>query len=408
MCAAVTTMRPLDNLRFAAQAVGRYPLRTSLLLLAMAIGVAAVILLTALGEGARRYVTNQFSALGSNLLIMLPGRNETRGGHPPVLGETPRDLTLDDAQALTRSRWVKRLAPLNVGQATVSFGRRGREITILGSTADFLPVRKLTMAQGQFLPAAELTQASPVCVLGRTARDELFGAEPALGQWLRIGERRFRVIGILASTGESLGFDIDDIAVIPVASAQRLFNTTSLFRIMVEVAGVADMEKAEQALLDIIRERHEGEDDVTIITQGAVLETFNRIFLALTLAIGGIAAISLFVAGILIMNVTLVSVSQRTEEIGLLKALGATQPTIRTVFLTEAGLLALAGAGIGWAVGQAGIGLGRWLYPAFPLAAPAWAVLAALVTALAAGLLFAWLPAGRAARLDPVQALAGR
>ncbi|NJN45927.1 MAG: FtsX-like permease family protein [Candidatus Competibacteraceae bacterium] len=401
-------MRSIDLFLFAFTSVRRYPLRTSLLLLAVIIGVVAVILLTALGEGARRYVTGQFSSLGSNLLIVLPGRNETTGGRPPVLGETPRDLTLDDAQALTRSRYVRRIAPLNVGQAELSFGRRSREVAILGSTADFLPVRKLSLAQGQFLPPADLQQAAPVCVLGIQARDELFGPEPALGQWIRIGDRRFRVIGILASTGQSLGADIDNIAVIPVAAAQRLFNTASLFRILVEVNRLEDLKQAEQAIQSIIRDRHEGEDDVTIITQGAVLETFNRIFLALTLALAGIAAISLVVAGILIMNVTLVSVSQRTEEIGLLKALGATPRVIRLAFLTEAGLLSLAGAILGLMVAQAGIWIGRWLFPTFPLAAPLWAIIAAVSVAVSAGLLFALLPARRAARLDPVQALAGR
>ncbi|MEZ5584580.1 MAG: ABC transporter permease, partial [Candidatus Competibacteraceae bacterium] len=172
-------MRPIDLLLFAFTAVRRYPLRTGLLLLAVIIGVVAVILLTALGEGARRYVTGQFSSLGSNLLIVLPGRNETTGGHPPVLGETPRDLTLDDALALTRSRYVRRIAPLNVGQAELSFGRRSREVTILGSTAEFLPVRNLSLAQGQFLPPADLQQAAPVCVLGIQARTELFGPQPA-------------------------------------------------------------------------------------------------------------------------------------------------------------------------------------------------------------------------------------
>jgi putative ABC transport system permease protein len=216
------------------------------------------------------------------------------------------------------------------------------------------------------------------------------------------------VIGILGSKGQSLGVDMDDVAIVPVASAQQLFNRASLFRIMVEVSHRDQMARAERMVLDTIRARHEGEDDITVVTQGAMLATFDRIFVTLTLAVAGIAAISLVVAGILIMNVTLVSVSQRTHEIGLLKALGATSGTIRAMFLGEAVILALAGAGLGFAAGKAGVWLGRQMYPAFPLAAPPWAIVSALGVAVGTGLLFALLPARRAARLDPVQALVGR
>jgi len=401
-------MRPLDLLDFALKTVTRYRLRTGLLLAAMAIGVAAVILLTALGEGARRYVANQFSALGTHLLIVLPGRNETRGGQPPMLGETPRDLTIDDALALTRSRLIRRLAPLVVGSATVSFAGRSRETNILGSTAELLAVRHLELAQGQFLPALDPRRAAPVCVLGNQVRDELFGPEPAVGRWLRIGDRRFRVIGVLAPKGQSLGTDVDNTAIIPLASAQNLFNTASLFRVLVEVDRREDTARAQQAILTLIRARHEGEDDITVITQDAVLATFDKILRTLTLAVGGIAAISLVVAGILIMNVMLVSVTQRTQEIGLLKALGTTPRTIRGIFLGEAAILACWGAGAGLVIGAAGVGVGRFLYPTFPLAPPWWAVLAALGVSIGTALLFAVLPARRAACLDPVQALAGR
>lgn len=401
-------MRNADLGLFALRAVGRHRLRSGLLLAAMAVGVAAVVLLTALGEGARRYVTGQFAALGTNLLIVLPGRNETTGGAPPLLGETPRDLTIDDALALTRHRAVARVAPLTVGMAAVSYGRRDRETNILGATHELQPVRHLELALGRFLPALDPRLASPVVVLGGGVRDELFGPEPALGRWLRIGDRRFRVIGVLASSGQSLGTDLDNVAIVPLASAQQLFNTASLFRVLVE----ADSREAMGPLQDFIRAtikaRHEGEDDVTILTQDAILATFDQILGTLTLALGGIAGISLVVAGILIMNVTLVAVSQRTREIGLLKALGATAATLRGMFLAEAALLSAAGAGAGLGVGLLGVAVGRRLYPDFPLAPPLWAVAAALGVAVAAGLLFAWLPARKAARLDPVRALSGR
>lgn len=397
-----------DILRFALKALRGYPLRTALMLLAMAIGVAAVVILTSLGEGARRFVVGEFASLGTHLLIVLPGRAETTGGPPPLLGETARDLTIDDALALTRHRAVRRIAPLVVGTAAVSWQRRDRESIILGSTSDFLTIRHLNMGQGRFLPEADPRRASPVCVLGAKIRQELFGPNKALGEWVRIGDRRFRVIGVLASEGRSIGIDIEDVVVIPVASALTLFDIASLFRILVEARTRYVIPQARDGIIDIIRRRHEGEDDVTVITQDAVLATFDRILRALTLTVAGIAAISLAVAGILIMNVMLVAVSQRTAEIGLLKALGASGGRILALFITEAGVLSLIGALLGFAVGQAGGWIVGQLYPDFPVGTPWWAVVAALTVALLTGLLFGVLPARRAARLDPVQALSGR
>lgn len=397
-----------DRLRFAFGALQGYRLRTVLMLLAMAIGVAAVILLTALGEGARRYVTGEFASLGTHLLIVFPGRNETTGGAPPMLNETPRDLTLDDAMALKRSRYVGRVAPINVGSASIAHGSRDRDAVVMGSTADLQPVRHLETAQGRFLPEMDADRAAPVCVIGETVRRELFGSKRALGEWLRIGDRRFRVIGILSSTGVSLGVDTDDMVVIPVASAQQLFNTQTLFRVLVEARNREVIEKAKRNVVDILRERHDGEEDVTVITQDSVLATFDRIFTALTFTVGGIAGISLLVAGILIMNIMLVSVTQRTTEIGLLKAIGASSRQVMSLFLLEAILLSLLGAILGLLIGQGGSWLVGHLYPILPLGAPAWALTAALGVALLTGVVFGVLPARRAAQLDPVQALARR
>ncbi len=397
-----------DEFRFAWHALVSYPVRTALILVSMAIGVASVVVLTSLGDGARRYVTGEFSALGSNLLIVLPGRNETTGGPPPLLGETPRDLTLDDALTLGRSSAIRRVAPVVLGAAPVSWRGKEREVTIIGSTAAFAEVRELVMAQGQFLPPGDPTLASPICVVGPTIRRELFGASQALGEWLRIGDRRFRVTGILASRLHSIGLDLDDMAVIPVASAQQLFDTPSLFRILVGATSRESLDRARRDILRIIKERHDGEDDVTVITQDAVLATFDRILHALTLTVGGIASISLVVAGILTTNVMLVAVSQRTGEIGLLKALGAPAHNILVLFLTEAGLLALTGGLVGLALGQAGNWVIGRLYPALPIEAPLWAVLAALGVALGTGIVAGVYPARRAARLDPIESLARR
>jgi putative ABC transport system permease protein len=401
-------MKVLDVFRFGLRAASGYPARTLLMLLAMSIGVASVILLTTLGEGARRYVTREFTSLGTHLLIVLPGRSETTGGPPPLLGETPRDLTLEDALALSRSSSVRRVAPIALGSAPVAWKQRDREVIILGSTAELFDIRQLSMAQGRFIPAGDPARAVAVCVLGNKIKNELFGNQSPLGKWVRIGQRRFRVIGILTPKGQSMGANMSDVAVIPVASAQALFNTSSLFRIMVQARGRHAVADAKKAILKIIRDRHEGEDDITVVTQDALLATFDRIFTALTLTVAGIAAISLVVAGILIMNVMLIAVSQRRTEIGLLKAIGATGGQILQLFLSESAILSLIGALFGIILAL----LGTWviirLYPNFPLMIPLWSLSAATGVALITGLIFGVMPARRAAKLDPVEALSRR
>ena len=402
-------MRFADVLAFAWRVVRGNLARTLLILLAMGIGVAAVVAVSSLGEGARLYVVNQFGSLGTNLLSVLPGRSETAGAMPGVLiGRTPRDLSIDDALALKRSAAVRRLAPLIVGAGDVRAGARSRETPVLGSTHELMEIRSMELAQGQFLPLMDPRDNLPVCVIGTKLAAELFPGRSPVGNWLRIGDRRFRVIGVLASQGESLGFNTDEIVIVPVAAAQALFNTEALFRILVEAKGRESIGPAKADIEEILRQRHEGKRDVTVITLDAVLATFDRILKALTLAVGGLAAISLAVAGILIMNVMLISVTQRRREIGLLKALGATGAQIRLTFLTEAVLLALGGAALGLAAGKLGQVLLGQIYPNIPFTPPWWAVLAAPLTAIATSILFSVAPARSAAKLDPVRALSNR
>jgi putative ABC transport system permease protein len=402
-------VRSIDILRFATGAATGNPLRTVLSMLAMSIGVAAVVVLTALGDGARRFVIDQFSSLGTNLVIVLPGRTQTGGFSPAnVVTQTPRDLTVDDARALLRTPAVARAAPVSVGNAELTVGGKLRATVIVGTTAEYMAMRRFEMAQGSFLPAEDWSHGSPVMVIGGKVRRELFGAEPAVGRLVRAGDRRLRVIGVLATSGVGLGMNTDELAFVPVSIAQQMFNTNTLFRILIEARHRDAIGAAKAQVAAIIKARHEGEEDVTVITQDAVLATFDRVLGTLTVGVAGIAAISLAVAGILVMNVMLVSVTQRTPEIGLLKALGATQRAIRAAFLTEAALLSAAGGLVGFALGHAGAWVIRYLYPTFPAYPPDWAVLAGLGTAFATGLVFGVMPARRAARLDPVLALAKR
>lgn len=401
-------MSIVDLLRFNWRVFNGQKVRTLLLLLAVTISVASVVMLTSLGEGARLYIDREFSSLGNRLLIVFPGRNETVGGHPPLYGNAPRDLTLEDALAMARIPSIRGVAPLLPGLIPVAWGNRSREVITLGTNDGFFTVRQLEVAVGKALPAAAVEEALAVCVLGHNLKQELFGNSRAVGEWLRIGDRRMRVIGVLAKAGESMGMDMGDVVIIPVRTAQQLFNTQSLFRVLLELQVGADEDLARKRLTQVIRERHDGEDDITIVSQDSVLAAFNNILTTLTLVIAAIAAISLLVAGILIMNISLISVSQRRAEIGLLKAIGASGLQVRQLFLGESLLLVLFGSFMGVMFAYGVVFLVRSMWPSFPLMPPTWAAPAASVTALLSGLLFSWLPARRAAELDPVLAMRGQ
>jgi putative ABC transport system permease protein len=401
------TMFKRDILSFAWSSLNGYRSRTLLMLLAMSISVASVLLLTALGDGARRYVLQEFTSLGTNLVIVLPGKNETSGAGLSMMGITPRDLTLSDASALNRNTSITNIAPLNIGAVEASWQNRKRQVTLMGSTTELLAVRQWEMGSGDFLPATEWDRAASVCVIGRKIRDELFGSHNALGQWIRLADNRYRVIGVMASTGRSIGVDVQEVVIVPIAAAQSLLNTEGLFRILIQTKNSDVIPSVIEFIEQTIQQRHHGVKDITVITQDAVIKTFDSILSALTYALGAIAAISLGVAGILIMNVMLVAVSQRTAEIGLLKAIGASRNTILILILSEALLLSMLGALFGFIIG----GLGSWglssavedlqVYP------PLWALIASLIVALITGLVFSLIPARKAARMDPVNALQG-
>ena len=396
-----------DLLGFAARALRGHRLRTGMSLLGVAIGVAAVVTLTALGEGARLYVISQFASIGTNMVIVVPGRTETTGGMPGM-GGVPHDLTLDDARAVLRGvPEIEKAAPMVIGTETVVFQERQRQVALIGSTHDVLEVRRLAVASGRFLPPLEWDRSSPVAVLGQTSARELFPGRDPVGEIVRVGDWRMRVIGVLAPRGLQMGVDMDDVAVVPLATAMKMLNRRSIFRLLLQVRTHADLDRVKERAVRLITERH-GEEDVTAITQDAVLGALTSILRALTLALAGIASVSLAVAGVGIMNVMLVSVSERTREIGLLKALGAGRRQILLAFLAEAVLLSSAGGALGLLVGWLAVKVLVAVYPALPATPPPWAVAAAFSLSVAVGGVFGVLPARRATRLDPVAALSGR
>lgn len=399
-------MRWPDLIRFTFNVLNRQRFRAGMLLFSMAIGVCAVVTLTALGEGARQFVLQEFEALGRDTLVILPGRKETTGGMPPVTGASTRDITLGDAAAVKRFvSGVNDVAPLIIGDSELSFGSRARNVLVLGTSASFREIRGLSILAGENLPEMELDDPRAVAVIGEKVRKELFGSQRAIGQWIRAGDRRFRVIGILSGRGDSFGFDLSDGILVPVASAQQLFNREGLFRVLIEVKPGQGGEATRQEILDLMKKRHKGEEDVTLISPDALLSGFTSVLGTMTVAVAGIAGISLLVAGVMTMNIMLISVQRRVAEIGLLKALGAPASQVQRLFLAEAGLMSLAGALLGLVSGYLLILLGRNLYPDVPFQAPWWAVVAAVAVAVATGLLFALLPAHRAASLRPVEAL---
>ena len=401
-------MHFFDLLFLACSTLIRYPLRTMMLLIATSIGVMAVILLTAVGEGARDYITSEFKDLGTNLIIVIPGKNETSGGGPAdFAGSSPRDLTVEDAISLRQINTIRNIAPIVIGEAPASFGGFERDVPVIGTTPSFLRVRRWEMREGLFLPGVTLDRSPPVCAIGKEVESELFGKSRAIGQWLRVGDRRCRVTGIIGSEGRAIGIDVQKIVVMPVSLATALFNRPSLFRIIAEARNSIFSDQIEKDIISIIKKRHQGKEDITVVKQDTVMSSFDNIFNTLTMALAAIASISLFVAGILIMNVMLVAVSQRQSEIGLLKAVGAKNHQITNLFLTEAILLSGSGAILGLILGHSITQSIHAVFPAYYLLPPTWASVVSLLVALGCGALFGLLPARRAAKLDPVIALSG-
>jgi putative ABC transport system permease protein len=397
-------MENRELIRLGGGALTGHPLRTTLSMLGIAIGVMAVVLLTSLGEGARRYVLLQFNQFGTNVIAINPGRVETLGIPAPI-GGADRKLTIDDAEALERLPDVKSVVSLAMGQARVEGNGRGRSVFIYGCTANLPEVFSFEVGQGQFLPGGDPRRGASVSVLGPKVKRELFGEKNALGQFVRVGGTRFRVIGVMAPKGRMLGFDLDDAVYIPVASAMQLFNMQELVEIDVTFAHEGLTDRVEQAVIATLMARHGGNEDFTVTSQTEMIDVFGRVMDIITMAVAVIAGISLLVGAVGIFTMMWISVGERTPEIGLMRALGATSQQVHRIFLVEALLMTLLGAAVGMALGL-GIALAiRTLIPGLPLHTPPEYLVAAILMSLVTGVLSGVGPARRAARLEPVDAL---
>ncbi len=392
-----------DSLRLAVRAVTAQRLRSFLTLLGIAVGIAAVILLTSIGEGIHRFVLGEFTQFGTNVISAAPGKTKT-GGSTSGLPSSARPLSIEDARALEHLPHVVAVTPNVRGNAEVEGNGRTRRTLIYGVNAKLPLIFRSTVQSGQFLPPDDESSARAFVVLGSKLRTELFGSDNPLGQRLRIGGLHFRVIGVLAPKGQFLGIDLDDTAFIPTARAQELFNREGVDEINIAAEEGIPAGIVAAAIKQRLIARH-GREDFTVISQEEMLKTLSNILNVLTMAVGALGGISLLVGGVGIVTIMTIAVTERTGEIGLLVALGARRRSILLLFLGEAVALSAIGGLLGLLLG---IGLAQTIHfavPALPVHTPLSFVVLAEGIAISIGLAAGVLPARRAALLDPVDAL---
>jgi putative ABC transport system permease protein len=378
-------------------------MRSFLTGLGIAIGIAAVILLTSIGEGLHQFVLQEFSQFGTNIISIQPGKTQTQGSNVGVFGSS-RQLSLEDADALRRLPYVESVNPSVMGNAELKFNGKTRRTTVFGEGREFAQAFTMKVQSGTFWPDADDEQARAFVVLGAKVRQEIFAGQNPLGEYLRVGGQRYRVIGVMEPKGQVLGMDLDDAVYIPAARAMELLNRPGLMEINVSYRPSIDANEVKKLVSQRLIERH-GREDFTLISQEEALEVLGSVLNVLTFAVAALGGISLLVGAVGILTIMTMAVTERTAEIGLLRALGARENQVLMLFLGEAIMLSALGGIMGLLIGV-GIAQGlHLLIPALPVHTPwLYAVLAEL-TAVTIGLAAGVAPAMRAARLDPVEAL---
>lgn len=392
-----------DMIRLTTSSFLTYRMRSFLTGLGIAIGIAAVILLTSIGEGLHQFVLSEFSQFGTNIIIIQPGKTQTQGGNVGIFGSV-RPLSLDDADSLRRLPYVENVNPSVMGNAEVRFNGKTRRTTIFGEGRNFAKSFTMKVQSGTFWPDEDNEQARAFVVIGAKIQQELFAGENPLGNYLRVGGQRYRIIGVMESKGQVLGMDLDDAVFIPAARAMELLNRPGLIEVQVSYRAGADVNDVLRIITGQMKERH-GREDFTVISQAQALDVLNSVLDVITFAVGALGGISLLVGAVGILTIMTMAVTERTAEIGLLRALGAQEKQVLVLFLGEAILLSALGGIMGLAVG---IGIAQAVHffvPSFPVHTPWLFVFLAEFSAITIGLVAGVAPAMRAARLDPVEAL---
>jgi putative ABC transport system permease protein len=397
-------MRLDDGIFLALRAITAHRLRSFLTLLGIAVGIAAVILLTSIGEGIHRFVLAEFTQFGTNVIGIVPGKVKTSGAPPSGIPTSVRPLTLEDMQSLEHLPHVVAVTPVVWGNSEVGGNGRLRRTTVYGVNAAILKVFNITVKSGQFLPDEERGSARAFVVLGAKLKNELFGGDNPLGARVHIGSMQFRVIGVLEAKGQLLGIDLDDTAYIPAERALELYNRDGLMEIHASHEEGVAAARVSDAIKIALKARH-GREDFTVTTQEDMLRTLSNILDILTMAVGALGSISLLVGGVGIVTIMTIAVTERTSEIGLLVALGAQRKTILGIFLGEAVALSAVGGVFGLILGFGLAQLIHMVVPALPVHTPLLFVFLAEIIAVSIGLLAGVLPARRAAGLNAVDAL---
>lgn len=396
-------MRIRDLLSLSFDSIQAQRTRAALTALGIAVGIASVVVLTSIGEGVRLFVLAEFGGFGTNVISVKPGTTDTRGAAGGITA-TIRPLTMDDAYALDRVRGVSAVVPLVRGTADIKFENRTRSSNVVGATPDLQTLWQLSVARGRFLPKTGLDVARAQTVVGSTIASELFPAGNALGSLLRIAGEPYRIIGVLKPKGEILGVNVDDTVVVPTVGAMAMFNVNGVMEIAVLFRKGANEQVIAERIEHLLKRRH-GRVDFTITTQDEMLRRLDTVLSIITLTVAGLGAISLLVGGIGIMTIMTIAVTERTAEIGLLRAIGTKQHEILRLFLIEAmALSALGGLG-GLAVGLLVVAVAGLLIPDIPTHISVVYTGAAAALSLAIGLSAGVAPARAAARMNPIDAL---
>jgi putative ABC transport system permease protein len=392
-----------DIIAFTQRAVLFHRLRSGLTALGIAIGVAAVVMLTSMGEGLNQFMVAEFSQFGTDNLRIAPGKPETVGLGPGVLNTT-RPLTIEDAEAVSRLPYVVAVNPARLGVAEVEANGRLRNATVFGCGPGVLAFISLDMQDGQFLPPDDPTAARALAVIGATIQRDFYGKKSAVGDRIRIGGSRFRVVGVLAPKGDVTGINVDESVLIPVARAMELYNTPGLMEIGVRYAQGAPVDEVVSSIRRLLLARH-GFEDFSVVTQQQMLDVLGSVLSVLTMAVAALGSISLFVGGVGIFTIMTIAVRERTREIGLLRAMGSTRRQIMRLFLSESVVLAALGGILGLLAGGGVVVLIGLSFPALPVRLSPPYIIAAELVSVAIGLIAGVAPASHAAKLDPLEAL---